>query len=92
MTKPRWFRVEATPVDKGRRTARFRVVTLDGALLGYIEWYNSWRCYSFFPQHDTVFEKQCLRDLAAWLERATADHREARRIERNLQKQPGPGV
>lgn len=32
--------------------------------LGEIKWFGQWRCYSFFPTKETVFEKTCLRDIA----------------------------
>ncbi len=79
---PKWFVMSPAPVERGRRTRRWKATSRDGALLGFVEWYRPWRCYAFFPHSDTIFEKTCLRDLADWCEQATSDHLAARRRER----------
>ena len=38
-------------------------------ILGAIKWYAPWRKYSFFPQPHTVFEKDCLREIADFCEK-----------------------
>ena len=43
--------------------------------LGIIVWFAKWRCYAFEPSRDTVFEKQCLRDIADFCERKTKEHK-----------------
>lgn len=48
-----------------RRTKCFRVTNkYDSTLLGVIEWYIKWRKYAFYPEANTLFEEDCLRDLA----------------------------
>jgi len=72
---PTWIRFDATgPSDSGK-TETWRVSTLDGAPLGRIAWFGRWRRYAFFPFDATVFEQQCLRDIAAFCEQATQDRR-----------------
>ena len=39
-----------------------------GDNLGQIKWFGHWRKYSFFPNTNTIFEHQCLRDIALTLE------------------------
>jgi hypothetical protein len=39
--------------------------------LGSVKWLGRWRCYAFRPATNTLFEKQCLRDLATFCERQT---------------------
>lgn len=64
--------------DSGK-TQKWRVVTKEDEddVLGYISWYNPWRCYAFTAfcgrmfQTTPVFEKRCLRDLANFLEEQT---------------------
>lgn len=74
-SRSRWFTLSPAPVDKGRRTLRWRVTTLDGAPLGFVEWYAPWRCYTFNSTTDSAyFDKACLRDLADFCERSTVDH------------------
>ncbi len=39
--------------------------------IGLVEWFTRWRCYSFFPVAETIFERRCLRDIADFLEAET---------------------
>lgn len=44
-----------------------------GDTLGYIEWYAPWRCYVLQEVTEgTVFNGECLRDVAAFMEAETA--------------------
>ncbi len=83
---PKWFAMSPAPVEKGRRTLRWKATSLDGAVLGFVEWYRPWRCYAFFPQPETVFERTCLADLAEWCDQATAERIAARQRERENRK------
>ena len=89
MSEPRWIRfVECTAIE--RRTRRWSVQTRDGhAQLGTIEWYGPWRKYSFSPSMEAplVFEEMCLRDVAAFVEARTREHREERK--RGLREEAG---
>ncbi len=75
----KWITLAPAEVQKGTRTLRWKVLTVDGGLLGHVQWFARWRCYAFFPDAETVFEKSCLRDLAKFCEQATRDHMAARR-------------
>lgn len=44
-------------------------------LLGEIKWFGRWRSYAFFPYNDTVFESQCLSDIAQFCVYRTQSHR-----------------
>lgn len=44
--------------------------------LGDIKWRGAWRKYAFFPDRDTVFEADCMRDLAQFCEDKTKAHKE----------------
>jgi hypothetical protein len=57
-----------------RKTKRWSVDTLNGILLGHVQWYGQWRQYSFFPHDATVFERKCLRDIASFCEMKTREH------------------
>ena len=35
--------------------------------LGEIKWFSRWRCYAFFPNENTVYEKKCMIDIAEFL-------------------------
>jgi hypothetical protein len=60
-----------------RNTKRWTIVAHDGEVeLGEVKWFGKWRCYAYFPLNDTLYEKQCLRDIAAFCERRTNEHRD----------------
>jgi hypothetical protein len=72
----KWIEFVNLGVIQGHKTANWRVITKDGrSLLGEVKWFGRWRCYSFFPQPDCVFEKQCLRDIAEFCDAQTTAHR-----------------
>ena len=50
----------------------------DDIELGSIEWTGKehWRRYAFFPRPDTMYEEVCLRDIAAFCEAKTRDHKQ----------------
>lgn len=68
-------------VDSGvRKTKIWNVVSKvsdsGGTILGQVRWFSRWRAYSFFPRAFTVFEKDCLYDLADFVENKTKEHKE----------------
>ena len=74
--------VELPPLPSGK-TKKWRVEAVDGDVpLGVVSWFGRWRCYSFSPARDTIFERKCLRDIANFLEHQTADHREGLKVRR----------
>lgn len=69
---------ESLPRLAGAKLTRYAVMTMDGAtMLGEIKWFGKWRCYSFFPVPERVFEKVCLREIATWCEDLTKMVRES---------------
>jgi len=50
--------------DKDRKT---EVVTVNNKhhnmTIGVIKWYGSWRQYCFFPNGETIWNKDCLDDI-----------------------------
>jgi hypothetical protein len=47
-------------------------------LLGTVHFSSRWRCYSFFPEPGTWFEKSCLRVIADFCEQQTKEWRTSR--------------
>jgi hypothetical protein len=47
--------------------------------LGVIKWYSPWRKYCFQPYGNTVYEQDCLRDIATFIETQTKEHREKKK-------------
>jgi len=54
--------------EAGRTTSVWIVRGSDQSKLGEVAWYGAWRQYVFFPWPQTVLNKGCLRDLAAFCE------------------------
>ena len=68
-----------------RKTDVFHVVTKDDiTILGRISWYAPWRCYSFQPNSNCVFEHQCLKAIAAFLDTLMLE----RKLENQKNQQP----
>lgn len=71
----RWIGAKFIGTSPSGKTKRWRIETKFGDTLGYVEWFARWRKYCFAPEENTVYEQDCLRDLATFCEQRTADHR-----------------
>jgi hypothetical protein len=61
------------------KTRTWWVVTKDDDIhLGWIGWFARWRKYGFYPKSETVYEQICLREIADFCERETAEHKKAK--------------
>jgi hypothetical protein len=61
------------------KTRRWEIRAKDGgAILGVVQWWPAWRKYAFQPAFPTVYEQDCLRDIAAFVESSTSEHHRAR--------------
>jgi hypothetical protein len=49
-------------------------------ILGTIRWFSAWRKYCFYPSNLTIFEQDCLRQIADWIEKLTSDHKAAKKL------------
>jgi hypothetical protein len=64
------------PAPPNPKTKVWYVATAtQDSYLGKIAWFGRWRCYSFFPNQGTIFEKTCLRDIADFCEEQTKAQR-----------------
>lgn len=58
------------------KTDRWEVIAVaGGARLGMVEWFARWRAYAFKPEPNTIFEQECLRRIALFVEDRTKQHR-----------------
>jgi len=63
---------------KGRVTYTWVVyAAAGGQQLGLVAWWSPWRRYCFFPAHRTVFEQDCMREIATFIEDQTNERRAA---------------
>jgi hypothetical protein len=69
------------PRRRGRKTDLWHVWSLrtPPAHLGVVYWFGPWRGYAFYPESQTIFEQDCLRDLAEFVESQTVQHRKGKR-------------
>ena len=65
--------------EPNKKTRRWWVGSKDSIKIGDVKWYGPWRKYAFFPEPITVFEEDCLRDLAEFCETRTKEHRANRK-------------
>lgn len=73
----RWLSFEERGTSESGKTRRWAVLTKEsGALLGFVSWFGSWRKYALYPEPKTLFERDCLRDIAAFCERRTREQGE----------------
>ena len=50
------------------KTKRFEIISIKhGDSLGRISWYGAWRQYTFSPNFNTVWNKDCLKDIQDFL-------------------------
>ncbi len=66
--------------DSGK-TQLWQVVSSGGTLLGMIKWFSRWRKYAFYPFDFTVYEQDCLREIANFCEGESKKHSQSRRTQ-----------
>jgi len=70
-------------VSPSGKTGVWEVITNEelAQRLGCVRWHSPWRCYAFFADSNTLYEKKCLREIAEFLEAKTKEQREGWRRE-----------
>ncbi len=76
-----WITFDLAGTSESGKTKEWRVQPKDrpglAACVGIVKWYGPWRKYTFTPYSHTVFEQDCLRDIADFCEQRTKDHKAA---------------
>lgn len=76
-----WIAFKGPTRIEGQKTLRWMVTTVDETqYLGLVSWYPPWRRYCFTPGQGTVFEQDCLREIATFCETKTREHKAARKV------------
>ena len=74
----RWIEFVEEPAPG--KTKRWTVLAKRGRVpIARISWSTGWRCYVLQPGYPTEWEQDCLRDVAAFIERQTAGHKAGRK-------------
>lgn len=75
-----WIRFHLNERPANRKTDTWEIWSLDEAShIGQIRWYAPWRKYCFFPASQSVWEQDCLRFVAEFVEAETVKHRKGKR-------------
>lgn len=76
----KWIDIRDEGVTPSGKTKRYTVVTkmAPPTVLGRVQWRPGWRCYVFEPSFLTVFEPDCLRDIADFIEDLTLERGKAK--------------
>lgn len=76
----KWVSFQVEDRRLGAKTDVWHVWSLQNPKhLGLVKWFAAWRRYAFFPAPETIFEQDCLRDIAAFIEAETTKQRKGRR-------------
>lgn len=62
ISRTRWLEFKNVTLE-GAKTRTIEVWNLRETLLGHIKWFGRWRQYAFFPAVETVWNRECLRDV-----------------------------
>lgn len=54
--------------DTKRKTEIYLVYSVDGQDLGQVAWFASWRRYCFYPTMYTLFDTNCLKEIAVFID------------------------
>lgn len=73
----KWITIVKMDKPSERKTYIYNVLTKDPNpfSIGKIQWYPPWRCYSFMPTVNCVFETQCLKDITSFIESLMLDRK-----------------
>lgn len=55
-------------IEEKPETKVYEVLTKDEEFLGIIKWHGPWRKYIFFPDDKTMYDSNCMRMLAGFID------------------------
>ena len=72
----RWITFDLAGKSRSGKTRIWYVRTRDNlTVIGMIRWYGRWRRYVYEPAPHTVYEQECLRDIASFIEERTSEQK-----------------
>lgn len=79
--------LEFKQVPYNGKTKRFEVISKNhGYSLGRISWYGNWRQYIFSPVFETIWNKDCLKDIQDFLQKLMNDWKDEQFYKKKLTK------
>jgi hypothetical protein len=73
-----YLKFEEVYPEKARKTKLYRVVNLEGQILGGISFSGAWRKYVFNPDSESpTFDAGCLQDIVDFLKDQTQQWRDS---------------
>jgi hypothetical protein len=76
VTEPEYIRFDDAGPSTSGKTRLWDVVNKNHQTkLGRVMWYGGWRQYVFVPHDGTEYSAGCLRDIAAFVDLKTKEHR-----------------
>lgn len=71
-----WIRFVPAGLSPSGKTQIWNVVLKYQSVVGgQVRWWGAWRKYAFFPNPNTLYEQDCLRDIARFIEQLSHEHR-----------------
>jgi hypothetical protein len=66
----KWIIIKEIGTSTSGKTKVFVVLNKDyqDAPLGFIKWYGGYRKYAYFPEAESYYEEDCLKNIADFLE------------------------
>lgn len=81
----KWIEFVEVTTNKDKKTKQFNVINRESRIfLGTVKWFGNWRQYSFFPQPNMVFERQCLMDIAHFINQLMVERKVVRQQIHNI--------
>ncbi len=71
----KWIEFIDAGESESGKTRLWHVCPPGQSPIGIVHWYGPWRKYCYSPHANTVYEQDCLRDIAAFCEERTKDHK-----------------
>jgi len=73
----KWIKIEEEGLSKTGKTKIFKIVNKDypDIPLGFIKWNGGYRKYAYYPEGDSYYEEDCLKNIAEFLEELKTERR-----------------
>lgn len=67
---------EIVDANQEKKTKTWAIQNYARVFLGHVKWHSPWRKYVWYPAEDTIFDPECLEDIAERLRSETDKQKE----------------